>query len=86
MRKTGELIDGRYKILRKLGEGGMSVVYLAVNEKVNKHWAIKEVKKEPCLSICIYDKNWEIYKYIDSIYTYFKCIIIAFNLYFFDYQ
>lgn len=46
MRKTGGLIDGRYKILRKLGEGGMSVVYLAVNEKVNKHWAIKEVKKE----------------------------------------
>lgn len=46
MRKTGELIDGRYKILRKLGKGGMSVVYLAVNEKVNKHWAIKEVKKE----------------------------------------
>ena len=46
MRNTGELIDGRYKILRKLGEGGMSVVYLAVNEKVNKHWAIKEVKKE----------------------------------------
>lgn len=46
MRKTGELIDGRYKILRKLGEGGMSIVYLAVNEKVNKHWAIKEVKKE----------------------------------------
>lgn len=45
MRKTGELIDGRYKILRKLGEGGMSVVYLAVNEKVNKHWAIKEVKR-----------------------------------------
>ncbi len=24
----------------------MSVVYLVVNEKVNKHWAIKEVKKE----------------------------------------
>lgn len=46
MRKAGELIAGRYKILKKLGEGGMSVVYLAVNEKVNKHWAIKEVKKE----------------------------------------
>lgn len=46
IRKTGELIDGRYKILKKLGEGGMGVVYLAVNEKVDKHWAIKEVKKE----------------------------------------
>lgn len=30
----------------KLGRGGMSVVYLAMNEKANKQWAIKEVRKD----------------------------------------
>lgn len=39
-------MDGKYKVLNKIGQGGMSVVYLAMNEKANKQWAIKEVRKD----------------------------------------
>ncbi len=39
------VIDGKYKILKKIGQGGMSVVYLAINEKANKTWAVKEIRK-----------------------------------------
>ncbi len=46
MLKIGSLVDGKYKILNKIGQGGMSVVYLAMNEKANKQWAIKEVRKD----------------------------------------
>ena len=45
MLKVGDLIDGKYKILNKIGRGGMSTVYLAINEKANKPWAVKEVRK-----------------------------------------
>ena len=70
MLEIGSIIDGKYKILNIIGRGGMSVVYLAMNEKVNKQWAIKEVikndyrdlnadKKEierVCLLVGIYDE------------------------------
>lgn len=46
MLEIGSLIDGKYKILNKVGQGGMSVVYLAMNEKANKQWAVKEVRKD----------------------------------------
>lgn len=46
MLEIGQLVDGKYKILNKVGQGGMSVVYLAMNEKANKQWAIKEVRKD----------------------------------------
>lgn len=46
MLKVGDLVDGKYKILNKVGQGGMSVVYLAMNERANKQWAIKEVRKD----------------------------------------
>lgn len=46
MLEIGSLIDGKYKILNKIGQGGMSVVYLAMNEKANKQWAVKEVRKD----------------------------------------
>lgn len=45
MLKIGSVIDGKYKILNEIGHGGMSTVYLAINEKANKPWAIKEVRK-----------------------------------------
>ncbi len=46
MLQMGDLVDGKYRILRKCGQGGMSVVYMAVNERANKTWAIKEVRKD----------------------------------------
>lgn len=46
MLEIGSIIDGKYKILNVVGKGGMSVVYLAMNEKANKQWAIKEVRKD----------------------------------------
>ena len=45
MIKLGSVIDGKYKILNEIGHGGMSTVYLAINEKANKPWAVKEVRK-----------------------------------------
>lgn len=46
MLETGSLIDGKYRVLRKVGQGGMSVVYMALNERANKTWAVKEVRKD----------------------------------------
>ena len=46
MLEIGSLLDGKYKILNEIGHGGMSVVYLALNERANKTWAVKEVRKD----------------------------------------
>ncbi len=46
MLEIGSVIDKKYKILNKIGQGGMSVVYLAMNERANKQWAIKEIRKD----------------------------------------
>jgi serine/threonine-protein kinase len=55
MLEIGSLVDGKYKILNKIGQGGMSIVYLAMNERANKQWAIKEVRKDGV-------KNYEVVK------------------------
>lgn len=49
MLQIGSLVDGKYKILSEIGHGGMSVVYMAINEKANKTWAVKEVRKDGVL-------------------------------------
>jgi serine/threonine-protein kinase len=49
MLETGSIIDGKYKVLSKIGHGGMSVVYMVINEKANKTWAVKEVRKNGVL-------------------------------------
>ena len=46
MAKIGNVIDGKYEILKEVGRGGMSVVYLAMDNRLNKQWAIKEIKKK----------------------------------------
>jgi tRNA A-37 threonylcarbamoyl transferase component Bud32 len=37
----GETVAGRYKILRKMGEGGMGAVYEAQHNVIGKHFALK---------------------------------------------
>lgn len=49
MLEIGSLVDGKYKILSEVGHGGMSIVYMAINEKANKTWAVKEVRKDGVL-------------------------------------
>ena len=46
MLQIGSVVDGKYKVLNKIGQGGMSVVYLALNERANKTWAIKEIRRD----------------------------------------
>ena len=53
MLKENELLEGKYRILRKIGQGGMSVVWLALNERANKTWAIKEVLS----TLKLYDRD-----------------------------
>lgn len=46
MTNIGTVIDNKYEILKEIGHGGMSVVYLAMDKRLNKQWAVKEIKKE----------------------------------------
>lgn len=42
--EPGTTIDNKYKILTTVGKGGMSIVYLAIDMRINKQWAIRQVK------------------------------------------
>jgi len=46
MTEVGTVIDGKYQILKEIGRGGMSVVYLAMDTHLNKQWAVKEIRKK----------------------------------------
>ena len=46
MLKEGTVLDGKYEVLKKIGEGGMSVVYLARNNRLNMQLAVKEMKND----------------------------------------
>ena len=40
----GDVFDERYKIIKKIGQGGMGAVFLAVDSLDGSNWAIKEEK------------------------------------------
>ena len=44
--QIGSVIDGKYEILKEIGRGGMSIVYLAMDKRLNKQWAVKEIRKK----------------------------------------
>lgn len=46
MTKEGTVLDGKYEILAEVGRGGMSIVYLARDKRLNKQWAVKEIKND----------------------------------------
>ena len=51
MAVIGQVIDDKYEILTLIGQGGMSKVYLAMDKRLNKQWAVKEIEKR------VRDKN-----------------------------
>ncbi len=44
--RRGEIVGGKYEILKEIGQGGMSTVYLVMDTRLKKNWAMKEVMKE----------------------------------------
>lgn len=44
--QIGTVIDGKYEILKQIGKGGMSIVYLAMDKRLNKQWAVKEISRK----------------------------------------
>lgn len=46
MLKEGHLLDGKYQVIKVLGQGGMGTVYLCKNIRLEKLWAIKEIKSD----------------------------------------
>lgn len=59
MLKEGTVLDGKYEILRRIGEGGMSTVYLARNNRMNMQLAVKEIKNDGSKSTEILLKGLE---------------------------
>ena len=45
MARIGQIVDGKFRILRSVGHGGMSRVYLARDIRLEKKWIIKEIPK-----------------------------------------
>lgn len=48
--RVGDVIDGKYEVLKQIGKGGMSKVFLSMDQKLNKQWAIKEIRKNAGLN------------------------------------
>ena len=45
MIQIGSVVDDRYEILKEIGRGGMSIVYLAMDNRLNKSLVVKDIRK-----------------------------------------
>lgn len=45
MAQIGQIVDGKYRIEKLIGRGGMSRVYLAGDTRLGKTWVVKEIRK-----------------------------------------
>ena len=45
MAEIGQLVGGKYKLMRLINRGGMSAVYLAEDKNLLKKWVVKEIPK-----------------------------------------
>jgi serine/threonine-protein kinase len=50
---VGTIVDGRYRIERKIGEGGMGVVYRAVHTALGKKLALKVLRGEMAQDVAV---------------------------------
>ncbi|MCD2347848.1 MULTISPECIES: serine/threonine-protein kinase [Clostridium] len=46
MLNQGQILEGKYEVIRILGQGGMGTVYLCKNNRLGNLWAVKEVNSE----------------------------------------
>ena len=42
----GQMLDDRYEILETIGEGGMAIVFRALDHRLNRYVAVKIMREE----------------------------------------
>lgn len=44
MAEVGSVLGDKYEVLKQIGQGGMSLVYMVMDIRIKKQWAVKEIK------------------------------------------
>ena len=62
MLSSGQVINGRYEIIKLIGEGGMAIVYKAKDKVLNRDVAVKVLKDEFTTEEIkeLYNLRWQI--------------------------
>ena len=45
MAQIGQVIDGKFRIVKLISRGGMSRIYLARDIHLDKKWVVKEIRR-----------------------------------------